>query len=102
MKLYNFHVTHQNQTKTLGDKEIDLPGPGRPVNIQVNCQCGVTHNLIGSEKGNGAVGGFGHGSVVPPNDPNSQPGSAADDEPSWTGNPGSPDPESPTENTSGY
>ena len=91
MKLYNFHVTHQNQTKTIGDKEIDPPGNGRAVSIHVHCQCGVTHNLVGSQKGSGAIGGSGPGSVIPPNDPGSKPSTKDDDEPSWTGNPGSPE-----------
>lgn len=87
MKLYNFKVTHQNQSQTHGEKEIGPLGAG-PVDIQVHCHCGVTHKLIGSVKNSGSIGGSGHGSVVPPNDPDSTPSPKVEDEPSWSGSPG--------------
>lgn len=92
---WKFHVTHQDQTKTLCQKEIDPPGIG-PVDIRIHCECGHTHNLIGSQTGLNSMSGSGHGSVVPPNDPGSEPPPREDEEPSWNGSPGSPDPDEKT------
>jgi hypothetical protein len=93
MAIWNFNVTHQDQTQTTGSKDVNPPGNGQSVNIpNVPCLCGHNHTLVGSQA-NGRMSGAGIGSVAPPNDPHSMPGIKDDGVPSWDGGPVSPDPD---------
>jgi hypothetical protein len=106
MPIYNFTVTHANQTTTTASKVIDAPGNGQSVNIpNVPCACGFNHTLVGTQANNSnSMSGAGFGSVAPPNDPigGKPPGlktPAGDEEPKWEGSPGSPEPKSQVKKT---
>ena len=91
MGLWTFNVTHKNQTTTTGSLTFNPPGVGNAVTVpNVSCMCGYSHTLVGTQTGANAMSGSGPNSVAPPNDPRAKPSIKADDEPSWTGNPGSP------------
>ncbi len=92
MAIWNFNVTHQDQTTTTGSKDINPPGNGQSANVpNVPCLCGYNHTLVGSQA-NGRMSGSGIGSVAPPNDPGSAHGGIKGDPvPSWDGGPASPE-----------
>ena len=92
MAIWNFNVTHQDQTTTTGSKNITPPGNGQSANItNVPCLCGHNHTLVGAQA-NGQMSGSGIGSVAPPNDPGATHGGLKDDPvPSWDGGPASPE-----------
>ena len=91
MAIWNFNVTHKNQTTTTGSKNVNPPGVGQAVTIPaVPCLCGYNHTLIGTQSSANVMSGSGSNSVAPPNDPNA-PGSPKDEDiPSWQGGPGNP------------
>lgn len=93
MPLWNFTVTHQNQTTATGSLVINPPGRGNAVTIpNLNCTCGWSHTLVGTQTASNAMSGSGPNSVAPPNDPRAKPSIKADEEPSWNGSPGGPEP----------
>lgn len=89
MAVWNFNVTHQDQSTTTGSKDITPPGQGNPANIaNVPCACTFSHTLKGTQSSSNAMSGSGVGSVVPGNDPPHEGGGPKDDDvPSWSGSP---------------
>lgn len=104
--LYNFTVTHKDQSTTTGGPlDLTPPGNSQVIVVSVPCLCGTTHQLTGTQAANSnSISGSGANSVAPPNDPRAgkppgggqaypSTGTLVEEEPSWNGSPGSPDPE---------
>jgi len=92
MAIWNFNVTHKDQTTATGSKDVSAQGNGQSVTINnVPCSCGFNHTLIGTQITSTRMSGSGNNSVAPPNDPNSQGNPKDDDVPSWEGGPGNVD-----------
>src|SRR5688572_6789808 len=88
MPIWNFRVTHKDQTTATGTQEVSIRGNGQSVVINnVPCTCGYNHTLTGTQDNSTRMSGSGANSVAPPNDPNSQGSPKDDDVPSWEGGP---------------
>ena len=96
MAIWNFNVTHKDQTTATGSKDVSARGSGQSITINnVPCTCGFNHTLTGTQDTSSRMSGSGSNSVAPPNDPNSLGSPKDDDIPSWEGGPVTPDEDEP-------